>query len=163
MFTIEELQSKELDSLIPLAKELGIKKPASEKEDVIYQILDAQAENYASNAPQRDPRERRRKQSAQQVADSEDQQPKKRGRKPKAQQAEAKADEQQPVAAIAAEETAQPKKRGRKPKFSILSSILLPIPLRYLAFFLINSTTFVIALTGFGFIQLSLITTHQND
>ena len=116
MFTIEELQSKELDSLIPLAKELGIKKPASEKEDVIYQILDAQAENYASNAPQRESRERRRKQSAQQVADSEDQQPKKRGRKPKAQQAEAKADEQQPVAAIAAEETAQPKKRGRKPK-----------------------------------------------
>ena len=103
MVTIEELQNKELDSLIPLAKELGVKKPASDKEDIIYQILDAQAENYASNAPQREPRERRRKQ-AQQVSEADDQQPKKRGRKPKAQQPEA-IEAQQSVAVSPAEDT----------------------------------------------------------
>ena len=40
MITLEELQNKELDALLPLAKELGVKKPAADKEDLIYQILD---------------------------------------------------------------------------------------------------------------------------
>lgn len=108
MITLEELQNKELDALIPLAKELGVKKPASDKEDLIYQMLDAQAENYASNAPQREPREKRGR-KPQQPADGDASQPKKRGRKPKTQ----------PETVVAAEQPAddaQPKKRGRKPK-----------------------------------------------
>lgn len=106
MITLEELQNKELDALIPLAKELGVKKPASDKEGLIYQMLDAQAENYASSAPQREPRERRGR-KAQQSADADASQPKKRGRKPKSQ----------PDVAMAEELPAdEPKKRGRKPK-----------------------------------------------
>lgn len=107
MITLEELQNKELDALIPLAKELGVKKPASDKEDLIYQMLDAQAENFASNAPQREPRERRGRKSPQ-PTDADDSQPKKRGRKPKT--AEAVVPTEQPA------DDAQPKKRGRKPK-----------------------------------------------
>ena len=107
MITLEELQNKELDALIPLAKELGVKKPASDKEDLIYQMLDAQAENFASNAPQREPRERRGRKSPQ-PTDADDSQPKNRGRKPKT--AEAVVPTEQPA------DDAQPKKRGRKPK-----------------------------------------------
>lgn len=109
MITLEELQNKELDALIPLAKELGVKKPASDKEDLIYQMLDAQAENYASNAPQREPREKRGR-KPQQPADGDASQPKKRGRKPKTQP------ETVVVAAEQPADDTQPKKRGRKPK-----------------------------------------------
>lgn len=113
MITLEELQNKELDALLPLAKELGVKKPAADKEDLIYQILDIQAENYASNAPQREPRERRGRKTSQSADSEELSQPKKRGRKPK---------EQKPEQVEASQDMTtepQPKKRGRKSKKDI--------------------------------------------
>ena len=113
MITLEELQNKELDALLPLAKELGVKKPAADKEDLIYQILDIQAENYASNAPQREPRERRGRKTSQSADSEELSQPKKRGRKPKEQKPE-----QVEVSQDMTTEP-QPKKRGRKSKKDI--------------------------------------------
>lgn len=47
MYDIEELKAKLLDDLKGIASELGISKPKSKKDDLVYQILDIQAEKRA--------------------------------------------------------------------------------------------------------------------
>lgn len=88
------------DNLVAVASDMGIRKPnASQREDLIYKILDQQAINLSANAPEEQPRRRGRKPKnqaqnqpqnqavaeqnpRQQEADAENQ-PKRRGRKPR--------------------------------------------------------------------------------
>ena len=51
MYDIEELKAKLLDDLKGIAKELGVSKPKAKKDELVYQILDVQAEKKAKNAP----------------------------------------------------------------------------------------------------------------
>ncbi|MCH5246766.1 MAG: transcription termination factor Rho [Muribaculaceae bacterium] len=47
-YKFDDLSSLDLENLRPIATALGIKKPSSEKENLIFQILDKQAEDAAS-------------------------------------------------------------------------------------------------------------------
>lgn len=50
------------DNLVAVASDMGIRKPnASQREDLIYKILDQQAINLSANAPEEQPRRRGRK------------------------------------------------------------------------------------------------------
>lgn len=103
MYNISDLEEMADDQLQAIAENMGLKKTSpSDKESLIYRILDQQAIDLSANAP----------------APVE----KKRGRKPKAQQPESKAPEaaeaQSDAAAdtAAADTAATPRKRGRKAK-----------------------------------------------
>lgn len=99
MYNISDLEEMADDQLQAIAENMGLKKTnGSDKESLIYKILDQQAIDLSATAP----------------APAE----KKRGRKPKAQQSEQKQLENgaEPQAEAAGEADAAPKKRGRKPK-----------------------------------------------
>ena len=50
------------DNLVAVASDMGIRKPnASQREELIYKILDQQAINLSANAPEEQPRRRGRK------------------------------------------------------------------------------------------------------
>ena len=109
MYNILELNAKTLDQLKAIASEMGIQKiDGTEKEDLVYKILDQQAIDMASKA-------------------AANPAPKKRGPKPKKNKEKAapekskEADDKSnatPAVAPAAEssEASEPKKRGRKKK-----------------------------------------------
>ncbi|WP_273390595.1 transcription termination factor Rho [Barnesiella viscericola] len=109
MYNILELNAKTLDQLKAIASEMGIQKiDGTEKEDLVYKILDQQAIDMASKA-------------------AANPAPKKRGPKPKknkektAPEKSKEADDKSnatPAVAPAAEssEASEPKKRGRKKK-----------------------------------------------
>lgn len=107
MYNISDLEEMAEDQLLAIAENMGLKKTnSSDKESIIYRILDQQAIDLSANAP----------------APAE----KKRGRKPKAQQpvkpaAEGEATAESPVtdAAPAANGETAPRKRGRKPKNAV--------------------------------------------
>lgn len=88
------------DNLVAVASDMGIRKPnASQREDLIYKILDQQAINLSANAPE--------------------EQPRRRGRKPKNQaqnQPQNQAVTEQNPRQQEAEAENQPKRRGRKPR-----------------------------------------------
>lgn len=86
MYKLNDLQAKEIDELTSIARSLGLKKIESDKDKLVYQILDTHAEQVAA-APAA---------------------PKKRGPKPKAKDTTVDADNKEVANA--------PKKRGRKPK-----------------------------------------------
>lgn len=110
MYNILELSAKTLDQLKAIATEMGIEKiDSTEKEDLVYKILDQQAIDMASKA------------AASPSA------PKKRGPKPKknkeksasenSKEAENKSNAEPKAAALADSDDAnEPKKRGRKKK-----------------------------------------------
>lgn len=52
-YNFSDLSAMELDALRPIAVALGVKKPSTEKEELIFQILDLQAEKAASNSANR--------------------------------------------------------------------------------------------------------------
>lgn len=137
MYNISDLEEMADDQLHAIAENMGLKKTnSSDKESLIYRILDQQAINLSANAPAtvekkrgRRPKNQAPEQQSADVAsaevltpssDEEEPMPKKRGRKPKnAEQTpmdanpEEMADNGQP--ATGKEDTA-PRKRGRKPK-----------------------------------------------
>lgn len=101
MYNISDLEEMADDQLQAIAENMGLKKTnPSDKESLIYRILDQQAIDLSANAP----------------APVE----KKRGRKPKAQQTEPKAADVATAAEASADSPAEaeaaPRKRGRKPK-----------------------------------------------
>lgn len=105
MYNISDLEEMAEDQLKAIAENMGLKKTnGSDKESIIYRILDQQAIDLSANAP----------------AAPE----KKRGRKPKNQQTERKEGEEapKPAASAGAENAGEtpadsaPRKRGRKPK-----------------------------------------------
>ncbi len=99
MYNISDLEEMADDQLQAIAENMGLKKTnGSDKESLIYKILDQQAIDLSANAP----------------APAE----KKRGRKPKVQQADQKQEENggESNTAAGSEQDAAPKKRGRKPK-----------------------------------------------
>lgn len=111
MYNILELSAKTLDQLKAIATEMGIQKiDSSEKEDLVYKILDQQAIDMASKAAANPPA------------------PKKRGPKPKKNKEKTASDkpketenkpDAEPVDAAAASDPSnanEPKKRGRKKK-----------------------------------------------
>lgn len=88
------------DNLVAVASDMGIRKPnASQREDLIYKILDQQAINLSANAPEEQPRRRGRK-------------PKNQAQNPPQNQAVAEQNPRQQEA----EAENQPKRRGRKPR-----------------------------------------------
>lgn len=111
MYNISELEEMADEQLKAVAEGMGLKKvDPAKKEELIYRILDQQAVDLATAAPNEEKKRRGRRAAN---ADNADAQPKKRGRKPKTQQPAE--EEAQPVTVDAAAEE-QPKKRGRKPK-----------------------------------------------
>lgn len=110
MYNISELEEMADEQLKAVAEEMGLKKAdPAKKEELIYRILDQQAVDLATAAPNEEKKRRGRRAAA---ADQAESQPKKRGRKPKAQQPEETPETTQAEAPAAD----QPKKRGRKPK-----------------------------------------------
>ena len=92
------------DNLVAVASDMGIRKPnASQREDLIYKILDQQAINLSANAPEEQPRRRGRKpkNQAQNQAQNQPQNQEVAEQNPRQQEAEAEN---------------QPKRRGRKPR-----------------------------------------------
>ncbi len=129
MYTITELDQMEDAQLRATANELGIKKTDStERQELIYEILDQQAIVKAAADAQRQPKKRGPKGSAPNPEQKADQQPaKKRGRKKKSD-ADNATDEPQTAPAVADEATApasepapeattedKPKKRRGRP------------------------------------------------
>ena len=92
------------DNLVAVASDMGIRKPnASQREELIYKILDQQAINLSANAPEEQPRRRGRK-PKNQTQNQPQNQPQNQGtaeQNPRQQEAEAEP---------------QPKRRGRKPR-----------------------------------------------
>lgn len=138
MYNISDLEEMADDQLQAIAENMGLKKTnGSDKESLIYRILDQQAIDLSANAPAPVEKRRGRKpkgqpaeakqegtdasDKAQQPADAEPA-PKKRGRKPKnaeqtAEQTDSQADGVQEEVLPSAEAVdAAPRKRGRKPK-----------------------------------------------
>ena len=109
MYNINELNSMDEAQLRSVAKDMGIKKAEStDRQELVYQVLDQQAIDGAQNEPVTG----RRKKSEQKTTKKSDQQSDKKGD----QQAENKADsvKKQPTENEApASETAPKKKRGR--------------------------------------------------
>lgn len=99
MYNISDLEEMADDQLQAIAENMGLKKTSgSDKESLIYKILDQQAIDLSATV----------------TAPAE----KKRGRKPKAQQVEQQPDEDgnQSQNPVASDSENIPKKRGRKPK-----------------------------------------------
>ncbi|MCM1519978.1 MAG: transcription termination factor Rho [Lachnoclostridium sp.] len=125
----------EPEQLHEVAKSLGLKKiDTSDKESLVYRILDQQADNMAANATsdkkQKSPKEKKKNSDTPQETAT---QPKRRGRKPKAKPAEevpaeqtsaTEAEDVKPEVVaeesasttVTADETAQPKRRRGRPK-----------------------------------------------
>ena len=83
MYNISELEEMADEQLKAVAEEMGLKKAdPAKKEELIYRILDQQAVDLATAAPNEEKKRRGRRAAA---ADQAESQPKKRGRKPKAQ------------------------------------------------------------------------------
>ncbi len=132
MYNIADLNAMSDDELIKVAETMGMKKvDLTNKDDVIYGILDQQAINHATSATERSQRQSRDRESKQNnnAADnaSATDAPRKRGRKPKSATVQQVDDsgldiaqplvtEQipQPVDETAAPTVAMPRKRGRK-------------------------------------------------
>lgn len=118
MYNILELNAKTLDQLKAIATDMGIQKiDSSEKEDLVYKILDQQAIDMASKAASNSPA------------------PKKRGPKPKknikektsekSKEEENKSDAQSvEIVATNPDTGAEPKKRGRKKKNEVKENSL---------------------------------------
>lgn len=92
-YTFETLSAMDMDSLRPIALAMGVKKPSAEKEPLIFQILDKQAEDAAANSTlrkkTREKKQKKETKTSEQVAVQEqpvtpvtENAPKKRGRKP---------------------------------------------------------------------------------
>lgn len=132
MYNIADLNAMSDDELIKVAETMGMKKvDLTNKDEVIYGILDQQAINHATSATERSQRQSRDRESKQNnnAADnaSAPDAPRKRGRKPKSATVQQVDDsgqdiaqplvtEQipQPVDETAAPAVAMPRKRGRK-------------------------------------------------
>lgn len=132
MYNIADLNAMSDDELIKVAETMGMKKvDLTNKDEVIYGILDQQAINHATSATERSQRQSRDRESKQNnnAADnaSATDAPRKRGRKPKSATVQQVDDsgqgiaqplvtEQipQPVDETAAPAVAMPRKRGRK-------------------------------------------------
>ena len=97
MYNISELQDMPDDRLKEVGESMGLKKiNTSNREELIYRILDQQAIDLSANAPE--------------------EQPRRRGRKPRNQKSEQQAPAAAPTTEQAAEATQdEPKRRGRKP------------------------------------------------
>ncbi len=92
------------DNLVAVASDMGIRKPnASQREDLIYKILDQQAINLSANAPEEQPRRRGRK-------------PKNQAQNQPQNQPQNQAVTEQNPRQQEAEAENQPKRRGRKPR-----------------------------------------------
>lgn len=141
MYNISDLNAMSDQELKTIAESMGLKKiDASEKDDIIYKILDQQAIDVASSAEKKrrapkEPKPNKERQSSekQPATDSEQpeaatadtpKEPKRRGRKPKSETAQPNAAENgtqtEPVAAEPpigqdAAPAKEPKRRGRKP------------------------------------------------
>ncbi|HIZ27122.1 transcription termination factor Rho [Barnesiella sp. An55] len=111
MYNILELSAKTLDQLKAIATEMGIQKiDSSEKEDLVYKILDQQAIDMASKAAANPPAPKKRgpkpKKNKEKTASDK---PKETENKPDAEPADA-------AAATDSSNANEPKKRGRKKK-----------------------------------------------
>ena len=111
MYNILELSAKTLDQLKAIATEMGIQKiDNSEKEDLVYKILDQQAIDMASKAAANPPAPKKRgpkpKKNKEKTASDK---PKETENKPDAEPADA-------AAATDPSNANEPKKRGRKKK-----------------------------------------------
>ena len=141
MYNISDLNAMSDQELKTIAESMGLKKiDASEKDDIIYKILDQQAIDVASSAEKKrrapkepKPNKERQSNEKQPATDSEQpaaatadtpKEPKRRGRKPKSEATQPNAAENgsqtEPVAAEppVAQDAApakEPKRRGRKP------------------------------------------------
>ncbi len=105
MYNISELQSMTDDNLKSVAEGMGLKKVnTSQKEDLIYRILDQQAINLSANAPEEAPRRRGRKPKNQVAASAPATQPAER---------ETTGENSEPV--TTAQDAPAAKRRGRKP------------------------------------------------
>lgn len=136
MYNIADLNAMPDDELIKVAETMGMKKvDLSNKDEVIYGILDQQAINHATSATERNQRQSREPKQKNNVTDESAAQdaPRKRGRKPKSAVAQQPADcadavaAASPVAESASEDAMagadvvaeapvapMPRKRGRK-------------------------------------------------
>lgn len=127
MYNISELTAMPDEQLHQVAESMGMKKiNTADRDALIYNILDEQAENASLNATKKRTRataaskkEKASTATAESTETNADVQaaPKKRGRKPKAQQPESDDNTATPTAAADGEQPQQqPAKRGRKPK-----------------------------------------------
>ncbi len=138
MYNISDLEEMADEQLQAIAENMGLKKTnGSDKESLIYRILDQQAIDLSANAPAPVEKKRGRKPKAQPAAATPeettpsmnqpqspdgDPAPKKRGRKPKNAQPSAMTDKSPDSSASAQEKQIAepqedaPRKRGRKPK-----------------------------------------------
>lgn len=143
MYNISDLNAMSDQELKTIAESMGLKKiDASEKDDIIYKILDQQAIDVASSAEKKrrapkepKPNKERQPREKQPEADAAEQttttaadapkEPKRRGRKPKSETAQPNVAENAPQAEPVAAELSvgqepapaakEPKRRGRKP------------------------------------------------
>lgn len=120
MYNISDLEEMSEEQLLDIAGEMGLKKAnSSDKESLIYKILDQQAIDLSAQAPAPE-KKRGRKPRGEKPATptyEEAQAPRKRGRKPKAESAGSEVASEMPASdQEAMEEAPQPRKRGRKPK-----------------------------------------------
>lgn len=140
MYNISDLEEMADDQLRAIAENMGLKKTSgSDKESLIYRILDQQAINLSANAPATVEKRRGRRpknqateqptadaaqvEVSENVANGEEPAPKKRGRKPKNAEQTPEEGAATPLVDVVAEaqqlvaqDDAAPKKRGRKPK-----------------------------------------------
>lgn len=118
MYNISDLEEMSEERLVDIAEEMGLKKAnSSDKESLIYKILDQQAIDLSAQAPVPEKKRGRKPKADNSDKPKEGESaPRKRGRKPKAETAmqEPPADAQ-PLPAPA-QDAPQPRKRGRKPK-----------------------------------------------
>lgn len=107
MYNISDLEEMADDQLQAIAENMGLKKAnPSDKESLIYRILDQQAIDLSANTPAVAEKKRGRKPKNQ----AADQKPNQEAGKNGSQSSESQAD------ATASETEAAPRKRGRKPK-----------------------------------------------
>ena len=83
-YKFDDLSSLGIEDLRPIAQNLGIKKLSSEKETLIFQILDKQAEDAAANMSVKG-KKQNKENNSNAVTKINDDSPKKRGRKKKPQ------------------------------------------------------------------------------
>ena len=109
MHNIFDLKEMDLEQLIALGEKLEVKGfKKMQKEDLVYAILDKEAEQNAKNAPERPEKKRRGRPKKEEVKPAE-----KPVEKPVEKPAEKPAEQ---AAEKVTEKPAETKKRGRKPK-----------------------------------------------